>query len=176
MKTIRNRLIALLYIFLFVFFIIIVRVGCVQVVKGEIYVERAFELWTRNIPVSTQRGKIFDRNGKLIVGNKLAPTIAIIPKQVKNKRYTINALSTILKIPPSELEPHFNKNVCGRNHQACGQKHQFGNSKTGDRSRFGWRLCRIRRGEILPVREHARPCFGHRRNRQPGNHRARIHL
>ena len=111
MKTIRNRLIALLYIFLFVFFIIIVRVGYVQVVKGEIYVERAFELWTRNIPVSTQRGKIFDRNGKLIVGNKLAPTIAIIPKQVKNKRYTINALSTILKIPPSELEPHFNKNV-----------------------------------------------------------------
>ncbi len=111
MKTIRNRIFILVYVFLFLFFIIIVRVGYVQVFKGEIYVERAFELWTRNIPVSTQRGKIFDRNGKLIVGNKLAPTISIIPKQIKNKQYTINALSTILNIPPSELEPHFNKNV-----------------------------------------------------------------
>lgn len=111
MKTIRDRIISLVYVFLFIFFIILVRVGYVQVVKGEVYVERAFELWTRNIPVSTQRGKIFDRNGKLIIGNKLAPTIAIIPKQVKNKQYTINALSTILDVPPSELEPHFNKNV-----------------------------------------------------------------
>jgi stage V sporulation protein D (sporulation-specific penicillin-binding protein) len=111
MKTIRMRIFIMVYVFLFIFFIIIVRIGYVQVFKGDIYVERAFELWTRNIPVSTQRGKIYDRNGKLIVGNKLAPTISIIPKQIKDKQYTINALSTILKIPATDLEPHFNKNV-----------------------------------------------------------------
>ena len=48
------------------------------------YYERALELWTRSAPVSGRRGNIYDRNGKLIVGNELAPTIIAIPKQVKN--------------------------------------------------------------------------------------------
>lgn len=111
MKTIRKRIFIVLYVFFFAFFVILIRVGYVQVAKGELYIERAFELWTRNIPVSNQRGKIFDRHGKLIVGNTLAPTVSIIPKQIKNKTYTINTLSTILKVPKSQLEKHFNRNV-----------------------------------------------------------------
>jgi stage V sporulation protein D (sporulation-specific penicillin-binding protein) len=111
MKVINQRIQILVYVFIFVFFAIIIRVGYVQVNKGEEYIKRAYELWTRNIPVSTQRGKIYDRNGKLIVGNKLAPTLSIIPKQVKDKTYTINALATILKVPKAELEPHFQKHV-----------------------------------------------------------------
>ncbi|NLD25829.1 MAG: stage V sporulation protein D, partial [Acholeplasmataceae bacterium] len=111
MKVIKKRICYMVYLFIFIFMAIIFRVGYVQVNKGEEYIKRAYELWTRNIPVSTQRGKIYDRNGKLIVGNKLAPTLSIIPKQVKDKTYTINALSTILKVPTAELEPHFQKNV-----------------------------------------------------------------
>lgn len=111
MKVIRNRIFITLYTFLVVFIIILLRLGYVQVVKGEIYIERAFELWTRNIPVSNQRGKIFDRNGKLIVGNTLAPTVSIIPKQVKNKTYTINTLATILNVDSDLIKKHFEKNV-----------------------------------------------------------------
>lgn len=100
-----------LYGIFIVFIIILLRVGYVQIVKGSVFIERSFELWTRNIPVSAQRGKIFDRNGKLIVGNTLAPTVAIIPKQINNKEYAINALSTILQVSPSEIRKHFEKNV-----------------------------------------------------------------
>ena len=84
--------------FFIMFLIVALRVGYVQVVKGEIYIERAFRLWTRNIPVSNQRGKIFDRNGKLIVGNTLAPTVSIIPKQIKDKEYTLGKLASLLGV------------------------------------------------------------------------------
>ena len=111
MKIIRKRTFIVLYVCIIGFIAILLRVGYVQLVKGEVYIERAFDLWTRNIPVSAKRGKIYDRNGKLIVGNTIAPTISIIPKQVKNKEYVINTLSTILKVSPSEMKKHFEKNV-----------------------------------------------------------------
>ena len=111
MKVIRNRIYITLYVIFFIFIVILLRLGYVQVVKSEAYIERAFELWTRNIPVSTQRGRIFDRNGKLIVGNTLAPTVSIIPKQVKNKTYTINTLASILKVDSELIKKHFEKNV-----------------------------------------------------------------
>lgn len=111
MKIIRKRIFVTLYVFLFVFILILLRLGYVQVVKGEAYIERAFELWTRNIPVSNQRGKIYDRNGKLIVGNTLAPTVSIIPKQVKDKTYTMNTLAGLLGVDSSSIKKHFEKNV-----------------------------------------------------------------
>lgn len=111
MKIIRKRIFITLYVFLFVFLIIFIRLGYIQIVKGEAYIERAYQLWTRNIPVSTQRGKIYDRNGKLIVGNTLAPSVSIIPKQVKDKTYTINTLASILNVNNSDLKKHFEKNV-----------------------------------------------------------------
>lgn len=79
--------------------------------KGEVYIERAYDLWTRNIPCSYKRGKILDTNGKLVVGNTLAPSLAIIPKQVKDKEYAINYLSTILKTDKNNLRKHFDKKV-----------------------------------------------------------------
>jgi stage V sporulation protein D (sporulation-specific penicillin-binding protein) len=61
--------------------------------------------------VSTQRGKIFDCNGKLIVGNTLAPTVSIIPKQVKDKEYTMEKLAALLGVKKEKIAPHFQKNV-----------------------------------------------------------------
>ena len=111
MKIVRNRIFILLYVFFIMFLIVALRVGYVQVVKGEIYIERAFRLWTRNIPVSNQRGKIFDRNGKLIVGNTLAPTVSIIPKQIKDKEYTLGKLASLLGVKKEYIAHHFKKNV-----------------------------------------------------------------
>ncbi len=110
-KTVRKRIISLISIFGIAFIILLVRVGYVVVVRGDTYIERAYELWTRNIPVSSQRGKIYDCNGKMIVGNTISPSLAIIPKQVKDKEYTINYLSTVLGVNRSEIEHHFEKNV-----------------------------------------------------------------
>ena len=111
MKTIHKRMIIIIFLFLFLFIVLLIKVGYIIVSKGELYIERAYELWTRNIPVSYKRGKIYDVNGKLIVGNTISPSLAIIPKQVKNKEYAINFLSTVLKVPKADIQKHFNKNV-----------------------------------------------------------------
>ena len=104
-------MILIIVLFLFLFIILLSKVGFIIFTKGEEYIDRAYDLWTRNIPVSYKRGRILDCNGKLIVGNTISPSLSIIPKQIENKEYTINYLSTILNVPREKLEPHLNKNV-----------------------------------------------------------------
>lgn len=111
MDVIRKRTFAILYIILFALILLLLRLGYIQITKGKVYIERAYDLWTRNIPVSSRRGKIYDRNGKLIVGNTIAPTISIIPSQIKDKEYTLNTLSTLLNVNKEEIRHHFEKKV-----------------------------------------------------------------
>lgn len=111
MKIINKRIIYVTVLVLILFVVALIKVGYVIALKGEDYIERAYDLWSRNIPISYKRGRIYDCNGKLIVGNTLSPSISIIPKQIKDKEYTINYLSTILNVDKSSLEKHFNKNV-----------------------------------------------------------------
>ena len=42
---------------------------------------KAKESWDRELPYSSLRGNILDRNGEVIVGNKLAPTLFYMPSQ-----------------------------------------------------------------------------------------------
>ncbi len=111
MKLIKKRMALVLNFFLIAFVIIVCKVGYVQIVKGTTFIERAYDLWTRNIPVSGRRGNIYDRNGKLIVGNTLAPTVSIIPSQIKNKEKAIKTISSILEIDESKIKKHFEKKV-----------------------------------------------------------------
>jgi len=110
-KTIKKRMILIVNGLFILFIIILLRVGYVQVFNGTVFVERAYDLWTRNIPVSGRRGRILDRNGKLIVGNTLAPTVSIIPQQVKDKEKAIYQVSKIVNMPIEKIASHFNKNV-----------------------------------------------------------------
>lgn len=111
MKIIRKRIILIINLIFIFFVLVLLRIGYVQVVKGTVFVERAYNLWTRNIPVSGRRGRILDRNGKLIVGNTLAPTISIIPRQVEDKEIAARKVAQILDIPLEKITSHFNKNV-----------------------------------------------------------------
>lgn len=111
MKVIRMRIVGMLVLMFIATLVLIMRLGYVQIVKGTALLERAYELWTRDIPVDGQRGNIYDRNGKLIVGNTLAPTVAIIPKQVTDKERAIKFLANVLERDESEIRKHFEKKV-----------------------------------------------------------------
>ena len=111
MRKVRARMIGILVLMVVGIFALTLRLGYVQVVKGTALLERAYELWTRDIPVDGQRGNIYDRNGKLIVGNKLAPTVVIIPKQVKEKERAIKFLAEVLERNEEDIRKHFEKNV-----------------------------------------------------------------
>ena len=111
MKTVRKRMIIVVNFVLVLFVIILVRIGYVQIFNGSTFVERAYDLWTRNIPVTGRRGRILDRNGKLIVGNTLAPTISIIPQQIEDRTYAVGKIAAILEVSPDSIAYHFNRNL-----------------------------------------------------------------
>ena len=71
----------------------------------------AYDQWTRDIPIEGKRGNIYDRNGNLIVGNSLSPSVAVIKRQILDKELVVNNLSNILNCDREVILKHINKNV-----------------------------------------------------------------
>ena len=91
--------------------ILIVRLFYIVVFMSEKVNELAYHQWTREIPIAGKRGNIYDRNGKLIVGNMLSPSVAVIKRQVTDKKMVAEKLSNILKTDKDIIMNHLNKNV-----------------------------------------------------------------
>lgn len=111
MKIIKQRTTISIIIILLLFILLLLRLFYIQIFNNELYIDRAYDLWTRNIVVNSRRGNIYDRNGELIVGNKLAPTISIIPSQIKDKDFAASVIAEALGYEVSDIIYHFNKNV-----------------------------------------------------------------
>lgn len=75
----------------------------VQIIKHEWLKVRAEENWDREIPFGAIRGEINDRNGELIVGNQLAPTLYYMPSQNKEPEKVAAALAEILQTDAQKL-------------------------------------------------------------------------
>jgi len=76
----------------------------VQIIKHEFLKERAEANWDREIPFGGMRGDIVDRNGELIVGSRLAPTLYFMPSQNHEITKSATSLASILGINATELE------------------------------------------------------------------------
>lgn len=96
--AVRKRLIFALTIGLIVFFIMIIRLGYVQMVAGDEIASRAEDSWSRDIPFEAKRGEILDRNGIPLATNVSAPSILVVPRQVNDPQKTAKELATVLKI------------------------------------------------------------------------------
>lgn len=107
----QKRLKFLMVMFSVLVIVLVFRLAFIQFIDGSDITNRAFDLWSRNIPVEGQRGIIYDRNGKPIVNNTLAPTVALIPKQVENKEEVAKFLSEVLDISYEDSYKHVIKNV-----------------------------------------------------------------
>ncbi len=97
-------------VFLLLFSALVVKLGYITFIDSNKINILADELWKRDIPVQSSRGLIYDRNGTVIVGNKLAYTVASINRQVKDKEATAKTLAEILNCKPSAILSHLNKN------------------------------------------------------------------
>ncbi|OCA89716.1 stage V sporulation protein D [Pradoshia sp. D12] len=96
--TVRKRLIAALLIGLFVFLVIIIRLGYVQFYLGDFLTGLAKDSWSRNVPFEPKRGEIKDRNGVVYATNKSAPTVYIVPRQVVNPADTAKQIASVLNM------------------------------------------------------------------------------
>lgn len=88
----------------FLFCLIFARFFYIQVVWGQELVLRATDQWNREIPVVASRGKIYDRNGQLLVGNQTAYSVFVRPNSVKDAAYTARILADVLGADREQLE------------------------------------------------------------------------
>lgn len=87
-KSRRNLIILLMIVFVFMT-LVAVRVGWVQIVKGEEYGERALQQQTKDMPIEAERGIIYDRKGEILARSVNCYTIYVAPSEVgKNLKKT----------------------------------------------------------------------------------------
>ncbi|QUW24081.1 stage V sporulation protein D [Sporosarcina sp. Marseille-Q4063] len=88
---------------------VILKLFHVQIIRHEFLKSKAEENWDLEIPFGGMRGNIIDRNGELIVGNQLAPTLYFMPSQNKDIKDVATTLGRILKTDVAALEEKLSK-------------------------------------------------------------------
>ncbi|MCF6410466.1 stage V sporulation protein D [Pseudalkalibacillus salsuginis] len=101
--TVRRRLVFVFVAGLLFLVVIMGRLGYVQFVKGEWLTGLALDSWSRNVPFEPKRGEILDRNGVAIAKNISAPTVYVVPKQVRDPAATAQKLAAALDINETEV-------------------------------------------------------------------------
>ena len=85
LSVLRKRLFAVIAAITFLFCLFLARFFYVQVIWEDELNYLALDQWTREIPVVAERGKIYDRNGELLAGNKSAYSVFARANAVKDK-------------------------------------------------------------------------------------------
>ncbi|MCK5727846.1 MAG: penicillin-binding protein 2 [Methylococcales bacterium] len=109
--VIRRRI--LLSIILFGMVLLVLRGINLQVVKKEFLQAQGAKRYLKEIPVSTYRGKIFDRNGQLMAISSPVQSIWTTPQTLKyeTQLVKIEKMIEILALPDAKIEQLQNKNV-----------------------------------------------------------------
>ncbi len=66
-------------------------------------------LWQRNLPITADRGRILDRNGKVLATNITTTTLFVVPNQIINKEDTASKLAEILDADYDSIYKHLSK-------------------------------------------------------------------
>jgi len=84
-------------------FALVVRLGYLQIVRGEDLKKQALEQWTRGIEVKAKRGIIYDKKGKKLATSISKDTVHARPADIKEHEKTANILSEILGLDKEEV-------------------------------------------------------------------------
>lgn len=79
----KRNLILILGIVFGCLLLLVIRLGWIQIVRGDTYSERAVEQQTRDTPIEAERGTIYDRNGNELAVSVTCYTIWVRPTDVK---------------------------------------------------------------------------------------------
>ena len=105
-----NRRIRILFIILVIPLILVIfRVFYIQVFEYKKLRFLAKDLWSRNLEIEADRGKILDRNGIVLADNLTTTSLVLIPNQIKNKEVVTKELSNILGVSYDEMKKHVYK-------------------------------------------------------------------
>ncbi|MDO4996787.1 MAG: stage V sporulation protein D [Bacilli bacterium] len=107
-----NKRIKVVFVLMTLIFIIIVfKVLWIEVIDYNKLSKYAESLWSRELPVEADRGKITDRNGVVLADNLTTTSLVLIPNQIKNKKEVTEKLSSILNVSYEQMKSHVYKNT-----------------------------------------------------------------
>lgn len=106
-KRIKIIFIAIIFLFL----VIILKVGYIELFQYKKLNNLALDLWGRNLPIEGNRGIIYDVNGEIIADNETTTSLVIIPNQIKNQELVSKSLADILGVSYDEMYKHVTKNT-----------------------------------------------------------------
>ena len=116
-KKIDSRIKILFLIMVIPLILVVLKVVYIQVFQYKKLNVLANELWSRNLEIEADRGKILDRNGEVLADNLTTASLVLVPNQIKDKEYTTKKLSEILNVSYDEMKKHvFKKTSIERVH------------------------------------------------------------
>jgi len=93
-----------------VFGILIVRLWFLQIMEGATKMDESKKNQTRTIKISAPRGIFYDRNGLILVSNRISHNVSVVPEDIKDKPEVLSLLSGILKISEADLKEKIKPN------------------------------------------------------------------
>lgn len=91
-------------------FLLIGRLGYLQIYRSEELKKGALEQWTKAIDIKSKRGIIYDRKGKKLAISISASTIWAYPKDIKDPHSTAKTVAKVLNLDEEILYEKLTKN------------------------------------------------------------------
>ena len=105
----RQRTIPLAIAVTALFFLLLLRLWYLQIVRVDEYRAMSENNRLRFLPVVASRGALMDRNGTVMVNNQPAFSLSIIPQEVKDVEGMLDKLAILLKLDRAELQERWEK-------------------------------------------------------------------
>ncbi|MDO8489237.1 MAG: hypothetical protein Q7S42_03895, partial [Candidatus Omnitrophota bacterium] len=105
-----ERKIILNLIIVFLFAILLIGLLNLDILQGAKFRFLSDSNSIRLIPQSGARGNILDRNGQIIVDNRISYDVMILPQELDHIDYVLSRISRLLGIEVSQLKTAFKKN------------------------------------------------------------------
>ena len=109
LKKINKRIKVLFLVLLVPFVFIILKVFYIQVFEYKKLNKLASDLWSRDLEIEADRGKILDRNGVVLADNLTTTALILVPNQIKDKEGAVTGLADILGVSYDEMKKHVYK-------------------------------------------------------------------
>lgn len=96
--SLRKRISAFIIAISFLFFALIARLVFIQIFSGQSLQLKAYYQWTRDLPITAERGKIYDANGATLAVSFTTYDVYVRGREVKDVSKVANLLSKKLNL------------------------------------------------------------------------------
>src|SRR6202161_2125623 len=108
-KVSQFRLTAVQYIILAIFMILAYGLWRLQVVQSDMYASLAEKNRVRNVPILAPRGKILDREGRIIVDNYPSFSVLLLRDQHRDLLTDVDLIADGLHLDPKDRPPRLKR-------------------------------------------------------------------